>query len=127
MSLWPKSPRVQSLQLLNLLIIQRWFSCYIRYGIEYTSVINPYLKYRVVSEVWNNPHLTDVDHSHSLSMLNLLIIQRWFSCYIRYGIKYTSVINPYLKYRVVSEVWNNPNLTDVDHSHSLSICLSGNP
>ena len=46
MSLWSKSPHVQSLQPLNLLIIQRQFSCYIRYGVKYTSLINPYLKYR---------------------------------------------------------------------------------
>ena len=49
MSLWLRSPHIQSLQPLNLLIIQRQFSCYIRYGIKYTSVINPYLKYRLVS------------------------------------------------------------------------------
>ena len=46
MSLWPRFPHVQILQPLNLLIIQRLFSCYIRYGVKYTSVINPYLKYR---------------------------------------------------------------------------------
>ena len=46
MSLWPRSPYVQSSQPLNLLFIQRQFSCYIRYAVKYTFVINPYLKYR---------------------------------------------------------------------------------
>ena len=46
MSLWPRYPHVQSLQSLNLLIIQRQFLCYIRYGVKYNSVINPYLNYR---------------------------------------------------------------------------------
>ena len=49
MSLWPMSPHLQSLQQLNLLIIQRYFSCYIIYVVKYTYVINPYLIYRVVS------------------------------------------------------------------------------
>ena len=44
MYLWPMFPQVQSLQPLNLLIIQRKFLCYIRYGVKYISVINPYLK-----------------------------------------------------------------------------------
>ena len=51
MSLWPRYPHVQGLQPLNLLIIQRLFLCYIRYGVKYTYVINPNLKYRNVSAV----------------------------------------------------------------------------
>ena len=46
MSLEPRSPHVQSLQLINLIVIQRLFLYYIRYGAKYISVIDPYLKYR---------------------------------------------------------------------------------
>ena len=51
MSLWPRSPHVQSLQSLILLIIQRKFLWFISHGVKYTYVINPNLKYRNVSAV----------------------------------------------------------------------------
>ena len=41
-----RSPHVQSLQLINLIVIQREFLYYIRYGVKYISLIDPYLKYR---------------------------------------------------------------------------------
>ena len=46
MSVWPRLPHAQSLQPLNLVIIRKMFSCYIRYDIKYISAINPYLWYR---------------------------------------------------------------------------------
>ena len=42
---------------------------------------------------------------HMFKVYILLIIQRQFLCYISYGVKYTSVINPNLKYRNVSSVF----------------------
>ena len=67
MLLWPRSQQVQSLQPANLLVIQRWFSCYIRYGVKYTSVINRYLKYRSCLRSFEE-NWTDVNHSHSSSI-----------------------------------------------------------